>query len=106
MMVFVIEKFLADSGSQIAHIACRCDIVAEIWQCLRLFFGTSGNFFFLLWQFCTFSGNLVLPPPSSRAISFTISISAAAAKTGNKSKVIKAVAQRQERGGEEEGTKL
>ena len=48
----------------------------------------------------------MLPPPSSRAISFTISISAAAAKTGNKSKVIKAVAQRQERGGEEEGTKL
>ena len=40
-------------------------------------------------------GNL-LPPSSSRAISFTISISALATKTGNKSKVIKAVAQRQE----------
>ena len=84
-----------------------------LWYCGRnlamsgtFFFGTSGNFFWLLWQFCTFSGNLVLPPPSSRAISFTISISAAAAKTGNKSKVIKAVAQRQECGGEEEGTKL
>ena len=38
-------------------------------------------------------GNL-LPPSSSRAISFTISISALATKTGNKSKVIKAVAQR------------
>ena len=105
MMVFLIEKFLVDSGSQIAHIACRYDIVAEIWQCLRLFLALVATFF-LLWQFCTFSGNLVLPPPSSRAISFTISISAAAAKTGNKSKVIKAVAQRQERGGEEEGTKL
>ena len=51
-------------------------------------------------QICEFSGEL-LPPPSSRAISFTISISAAAAKTGNKSKVIKAVAQRQECGGKE-----
>ena len=105
MMVFVIEKFLADSGSQIAHIACRCDIVEEIWQCLGIFLVLVAVFL-LLWQFCTFSGNLVLPPPSSRAISFTISISAAAAKTGNKSKVIKAVAQRQERGGEDEGTKL
>ena len=47
----------------------------------------------------------MLPPPSSRAISFTISISAAAAKTGNKSKVIKAVAQRQECGGGGRGDK-
>ena len=50
-------------------------------------------------RFANSPGNL--ETPSSRAISFTISISAVAAKTGNKSKVIKAVAQRQEgRGGD------
>ena len=58
-----------------------------------------GSILAIAAKFANSQGNL-LPPPSSRAISFTISISAAAAKTGNKSKVIKAVAQRQEgRGG-------
>ena len=52
-------------------------------------------------RFANSPGNL--ETPSSRAISFTISISAAAAKTGNKSKVIKAVAQRQEGRGREGG---
>lgn len=48
MMFFVIEKFLADSGLQIEHIACRCDIVAEIWQCLELFFWHQWQFFLAL----------------------------------------------------------
>ena len=48
MMVFLIEKFLVYSGSQIAHIACRYDIVAEIWQCLRLFLALVATFFSLV----------------------------------------------------------
>ena len=48
MMVFVIEKFLADSGSQIAHIACRYDIVAEIWQCLWIFLALVAAFLALV----------------------------------------------------------
>ena len=88
--------------------AVFCDVIlrqhfgkfAIFWQFLKS--RQNVQFFWQFWQsrqnVRILRGTSWLPPPSSRAISFTISISAAAAKTGNKSKVIKAVAQRQKEG--------